>query len=78
MSTEPELIQGPLSQAITRDGHTLRVDIYRLEDETDWLLEVVNEDGTSQVWDDRFATDQAALDAVYEAIDEEGVAAFLD
>lgn len=28
MSTEPELIQSPLSQAITRDGHTLEVDIY--------------------------------------------------
>lgn len=78
MSTEPELIQSPLSQTITRDGHTLQVDIYRLEEETDWLLEVVNDDGTSHVWDDRFATDQAALDAVHEAIDEEGVAAFLD
>ena len=78
MSTEPELIQSPLSQTITRDGHTLQVDIYRLEEEVDWLLEVVNEEGTSHVWGDRFATDQAALDAVHEAIDEEGVAAFLD
>lgn len=78
MSDEPELIQSPLSQAITRGGHTLRVDIYRLEEETDWLLEVVNEEGTSHVWDDRFATDQAALDAVHEAIDEEGISAFLD
>ncbi|MGK0547435.1 hypothetical protein ACSEE7_18250 [Halomonas cupida] len=78
MSTEPELIQSPLSQAITRAGHTLQVDIYRLDEEVDWLLEVVNEDGTSHVWDDRFATDQAALDAVHEAIDEEGIAAFLD
>lgn len=78
MSAEPELIQSPLSQAITRDGHTPQVDIYRLEEETDWLLEVVNEEGTSHVWDDHFATDQAALDAVHEAVDEEGVAAFLD
>ena len=78
MSTEPGPIQSPLSQTITRDGHTLQVNIYRLEEEVDWLLEVVNEEGTSHVWDDRFATDQAALDAVHEAIDEEGVAAFLD
>jgi hypothetical protein len=78
MSTEPELIQSPLNQTITRDGHTLQVDISRLEEEVDWLLEVINEDGTSHVWDDRFATDQAALDAVHEAIDEEGIAAFLD
>lgn len=75
MSTEPELIQSPLSQTIIRDGHTLQVDIYRLEEEVDWLLEVVNEGGTSHVWDDRFATDQAAMDAVHEAIDEEGIAA---
>ncbi|UYG06859.1 hypothetical protein OCT48_14685 [Halomonas sp. M4R1S46] len=74
----PELIQSPLSQAITRDGHTLKVDIYRLEDETEWLLEVVNKYGTSHVWDDRFATDQAALDAVHATIDEEGIGAFLD
>ncbi|QTP57031.1 hypothetical protein HNO51_08245 [Billgrantia sulfidoxydans] len=78
MCTEPELIQSPLSQAITRDGHTLQVDIFRLEDETDWLLEVVNEDGTYHVWDDRFATDQAALNAVHAAIDEECIGAFLD
>ena len=78
MNTEPELIQSPLSQAITRDGHTLKVDIYRLEEEVDWLLEVVNETGTSHVWDDRFATDQAALEAVHDAIDEEGIGAFLD
>ena len=67
-----------MSQAITSDGHTLQVDIYRLEEETDWLLEVVNEEGTSHVWDDRFATNQAALGAVHEAIEEEGVTAFLD
>lgn len=78
MSTEPELIQSPLSQSIMRDGHALQVDIYRLEDEVDWVLEVVNETGTSHVWDDRFATDHAALDAVHEAIDEEGITAFLD
>ncbi|WP_017428901.1 hypothetical protein [Vreelandella jeotgali] len=78
MSIEPELIQSPLGQTITRDGHTLQVDIYRLEEEVAWVLEVINEDGTSHVWDDRFPTDQAALDAVHEAIDDEGVVGFLD
>nr|WP_276316690.1 hypothetical protein [Halomonas flagellata] len=72
------MIQSPLSQAITRDGHTLQVDIYRLDEENDWLLEVVNEDGTSHVWDERFAIDQAALDTVHAAIDQEGIGAFLD
>ncbi|MGM0985275.1 MAG: hypothetical protein ACQEXG_17965 [Pseudomonadota bacterium] len=77
MNTEPELIQSPLSQAITYDGHTLQVDIYRLEEESDWLLEVVNEDGTSHVWDDRFSTDQTALETVHSAIEVEGIEAFL-
>ncbi|MCG5534997.1 hypothetical protein [Ectothiorhodospira mobilis] len=78
MSTEPELIQSPLSQAITCDCHTLQVDIYRLEEDIDWVLEVLNEDGTSHVWEDRFSTDQAALDALHAAIEEEGIGAFLD
>lgn len=75
---EPQLIQSPLSQVITREDHVLQVDIYRLEEEVDWVLEVVNETGTSHVWGDRFATDQAALDAVHEALDDEGITAFLD
>jgi hypothetical protein len=33
VSIELELIQSPLNQTIIRDGHTLQVDIYRLEDE---------------------------------------------
>ncbi|WP_027961174.1 hypothetical protein [Halomonas halodenitrificans] len=79
MSTEyePELIQSPVSQAVTYDGHTLQVEIYRLEGEPDWVLEVVNEDGASHVWDDRFVSDQAALEAVHEAVSEEGIDAFL-
>lgn len=77
MNQEPELIQSPLNQSISRDGHTLRVDIYRLEDEDTWLLEVVNEQGTSHVWEERFATDQEALSAVQEALNDEGVEAFV-
>lgn len=73
MSTEPELIQSPLNQTIHRDGHALQVDIYRSVEEADWLLEVINEEDTSHVWDDRFPTDHAALAALHEAIDEEGI-----
>jgi len=77
MTPEPDLIQSPLNQSITRDGHTLQVDIYRLDDEDTWVLEVANERGTSYVWEERFATDQEALDAVQAALDDEGIEAFL-
>ena len=77
MNQEPELIQSPLSQSMTRDGHTLEVDIYRLEDEDTWVLEVVNEQGASHVWEERFATDQDALNAAKQALDDEGIEAFV-
>ena len=41
-------------------------------------MEVVDEDGTSTVWDDLFDTDQAALDEVLKTIKEEGLSAFRD
>jgi uncharacterized protein len=61
-----------LCQALTRDGKTVRVEIYE-DGEGAWLLEVVDDVGNSTVWDDAFASDQAALDALLETIDDEGI-----
>jgi hypothetical protein len=72
--SEPKLIQSALSRTIREDG--VRIDIYRLET-TDWSLEVVDETGTSTVWDDSFSTDQAALDEALKTIREEGIKTFL-
>jgi hypothetical protein len=74
--SDPKLIQSALSCTIREDGTEVRIDIYRLET-TDWSLEVVDETGTSTVWDDRFPTDQAALDAALKTIREEGIRTFL-
>ena len=41
-------------------------------------MEAVDENGTSTVWDGSFATDQAALDEVLDAIDREGLLAVSD
>jgi hypothetical protein len=71
-----KLIQSALSRTIREDGTEVRIDIYRLET-TDWSLEVVDETGTSTVWDDRFSTDQAALDEALKTIREEGIKTFL-
>jgi hypothetical protein len=73
---DPEIIQSALSRTIQEDGIELRIEIYRLET-TDWSLEVVDEKGTSTVWDDLFPTDQAALDEALKTIREEGIKNFL-
>lgn len=70
---EIELVHSPLERTIERDGVTLRIRIYRSASVTDWLLEVEDHLGGSTVWDDRFPSDQAALDAALSAIEEEGV-----
>jgi hypothetical protein len=49
----------------------------RLSTERGWSLEVVNEHGTSTVWDDLFATDHDADAAFRNALAKEGVEAFL-
>jgi hypothetical protein len=71
------LIESKLSGLITQDDITIEVSIYRGDAEKTWLLEVVDEEGTSIVWDDRFVTDQAALDEVKRTIETEGMASFL-
>ena len=74
---EPKIIESALSRNVTKDGITLELCIYKLED-TDWSLEVVNSNGSSIVWDKLFPTDQAALDEFNKAIAEEGIASFED
>jgi uncharacterized protein len=62
----------PLCQSLTRDGKTIRIDIYD-DGNGGWLLEVVDEYGNSTVWDDAFADDQDALDEAFRAVDEDGI-----
>ncbi|PKU22950.1 hypothetical protein [Telmatospirillum siberiense] len=75
---EPNLVTSGLSGPVTKDGVTVDVHIVRLENETDWSLEVVNEAGTSIVWDNLFSSDDAALVEFRRTVAEEGMRAFLD
>ncbi|SMC13727.1 hypothetical protein [Roseovarius aestuarii] len=43
-----------------------------------WTLKVINDEGTSFVWGDPFATEQAALDAALTVFEKEGVRGFAD
>jgi len=75
---DPNLITSSLSREVSRDGVTVRVEICRLEDRPGWSLEVVNDRGTSTVWDELFETDDAADAAFHETVAAEGMIAFLD
>jgi hypothetical protein len=74
---EPKLIDSPLCDTIERDGISLEVAIYR-SDDSQWILEVVDESGTSIVWDEQFATDRAALDELMKTIDRDGIKAIVE
>ena len=76
MTEDIDLIHSPLTQTYSADGHSLRVLIYRLPD-TQWSLEVVDEQGTSTVWDDLFETDKQALEEAIMAIESEGIGSFI-
>ena len=71
------LIESKLSGLITQDDITIEVSIYLGDAEKTWLLEVVNQEVSSIVWDDRFDAHQAALDEVKRTIETEGMTSFL-
>lgn len=75
---EPTIIYSPLRQRISSDSTHIDVEIYRGENEAFWLLEVIDEEGASTVYDDRFASDQAALYEVMDAIQKYGIRVYLE
>jgi uncharacterized protein len=76
MTDDMDIIHSPLQQTYSADGHSVSIQIYRSHD-APWVLEVVDEHGTSTVWDELFDTDKAALEAAFLAIEEEGMASFV-
>ncbi|HEU4487257.1 MAG TPA: hypothetical protein VFR96_17365 [Povalibacter sp.] len=72
MDEEYQVVTSPLCRSVTENGHTIRLDIYRGPD-TGWTLEAIDSANNSTVWDDLFATDQAALDEAMRTIREEGI-----
>ncbi len=75
---DPNIVYSGLSGPITRDGIIVDVQIYRLEHDPKWALEVINGEGTSTVWDDLFDSDDEAFAAFTATFEEEGMRAFLD
>ena len=77
MDEEYEIENSPLSQKITKDNVTVEVCIYRGKGDPKWILEVVDQEGGSTVWQDEFATDREALAEAINVIETEGIASFL-
>jgi len=78
MEADPEIIYSPYCTKFSKDGQVVEVSIFRLEAETGWILEVVNEQNTSTVWDDPFDTDEEAYAEFLSTVEDEGMGAFED
>lgn len=76
ISSERLLTSGKSQHAII-DGFPFSIEIYRLEQDKTWTLEVVDHEGTSHVWDDQFASDKDARNTAIQAIEAEGAVAFM-
>lgn len=73
MNTSPEdppIIESVLSGPVTQNGVIVDIAIYG-DGEGRWILEVVDEQQTSHVWDERFITDKDAHAEALRALDEE-------
>ena len=73
---EPDIIISGFSRAFVANGKRVDVRIYRLEADSSWLLEVVNDPGTSTVWDAPFDTDAEAFEAFKLTIESGGINVF--
>lgn len=72
-----ELVHSPLERVVSDESGSLQILIYRGSADSTWTLEVQDHLGGSSVWDETFATDQAALRAALEEFEVAGVSGFL-
>ena len=73
---DPEIEYSPFCEDVSRDGTTVKLQIYRLKGGTEgWSLEVVDSN-KSTVWEDLFATDQDARDEFFRTLETEGIHSF--
>jgi len=69
---EIELVYSKHCQSVTRNGQTVKVEIYS-SGRNDWILEVVDEDNNSTTWDDPFDTDDEAFQEFECTLKKEGI-----
>jgi len=72
MNDDDDVKMSPLSQRFEQDGKVVYIEIYD-DGEGGWLLEVVDEDNNSTMWEDPFDSDEDALAEALAAIAEHGI-----
>ena len=70
MNDDPCLVYSSHGADIDIDGYRFEVQIIRAEYGAEWLLEVIDEVGTSHVWDETFEDAKEAFDAALQTIEE--------
>jgi hypothetical protein len=74
-----EIESSAYSRTLTLDGVTVHVEIYRLlGGDEGWSLEVIDHEGASTVWDQRFATDEEAFAEFARTLEAEGIRSFAE
>ena len=74
--TKDDLIESLLDQTYSKDGKSIKIEIYRMPD-TGWNVQVVDTFGNSTVWDDEFESDKEALQFVLAEIERDGIDEFI-
>ena len=74
---EPNIVNSGQSKRITIDNYAFLIEIYRLEADDLWTLEVVDHDGTSHVWAEQFMSDKEAYSIAVQTIETEGAKTFM-
>ena len=65
-----KVVFSPLSRRFEHEGREFKIEIYQADRPSAWLLEILDEEGGSTVWDDVFDDEQEALDEAIKAIGE--------
>ncbi|RUO77857.1 hypothetical protein [Idiomarina seosinensis] len=76
MSEEQQIMQSKHTQQYSAEGKTVDIDIYRTEDSS-WILEIVDQDNNSTLWEDQFEQEDDALAEALDALKEEGIGSFI-
>ncbi|MDO9426041.1 MAG: hypothetical protein Q7T93_04350 [Methylobacterium sp.] len=78
-TTDGDLEMSHYGGTVSRDGHTVKIYIYRFAGTADnWTVEIVDSAGHTTVWDGRFPDDLEAYNAFIRAVDAGGMSQFLE
>jgi hypothetical protein len=78
MVSSPGVTRSLLSQSFFDGEITVEVEIYRIANVDGWTLELIDEDGSSTIWQDIFASDAEALSEFFDGLASLGLAKLID